>query len=174
MSIVNFLGQPEGKTFEYKRDLSSPKPLLKTLVAFANSAGGQVVIGMADDKTVLGISQPLELGMRLRLIVPFAQVLPTPVQVLKQGAQSEEGSDQVAGQVAGQVADLLRVCINEMSRKELMQALGLAGRDNFEKLYLQPALKQGLIARTIPDKPNSRLQKYTLTNEGKRVMEATK
>ena len=37
--------QPEGKTLEFKRDLSSPQNLLKTLVAFANSAGGRLVIG---------------------------------------------------------------------------------------------------------------------------------
>ena len=30
------LQQPESKTLEFKRDLSSPLPLLKTLVAFAS------------------------------------------------------------------------------------------------------------------------------------------
>jgi len=30
---------PESKTLEFKRDLFSPKPLLKTLVAFANTVG---------------------------------------------------------------------------------------------------------------------------------------
>jgi predicted HTH transcriptional regulator len=34
------LARPEGKTVEYKRDLSSPQPVLRSLVAFANSAGG--------------------------------------------------------------------------------------------------------------------------------------
>jgi len=33
--------QPESKTLEFKRDTSSPKNWLKTLVAFANSAGGR-------------------------------------------------------------------------------------------------------------------------------------
>ncbi|MCE2837763.1 MAG: ATP-binding protein, partial [Cyanobium sp. 49614_E6] len=46
-SIAEFLTTPEGKTFECKRDLSSPQNLLKTLVAFANSAGGLVLIGVA-------------------------------------------------------------------------------------------------------------------------------
>lgn len=34
------LKRPEGKTLEFKRDLSSPDRALKTIVAFANTAGG--------------------------------------------------------------------------------------------------------------------------------------
>ena len=52
------------------------------------------------------------------------------------------------------------------SRKELMDTLSLKGRDNFEKLYLAPALSTGLIERTLPNKPTSRLQKYQLTSKG--------
>ncbi|MDA8154421.1 MAG: helix-turn-helix domain-containing protein [Acidithiobacillus sp.] len=59
------LQQPEGKTLEFKRDLSSPKPLLKTLVAFANSAGGFLVLGVTDDRQVVGIEQPLDEEERL-------------------------------------------------------------------------------------------------------------
>ena len=47
--------QPEGKTQEFKRDLSSPQNLLKTLVAFANSAGGRLVIGVDDARRVVGV-----------------------------------------------------------------------------------------------------------------------
>ena len=43
----------EGKTFELKRDLSSPDGPLRTIAAFANSAGGWLVIGVADDGTVV-------------------------------------------------------------------------------------------------------------------------
>lgn len=45
-----FLQQPEGKALEFKRDLSSPRHVLKTLVAFANSAGGRLVVGLDDDR----------------------------------------------------------------------------------------------------------------------------
>lgn len=51
----------------------------------------------------------------------------------------------VEGQVTGQVKQLLSLCEKEISRKELMESLGLTGRDNFEKLYLHPALNQQLI-----------------------------
>ena len=43
-----------------------------------------------------------------------------------------------------------------------MQKLNLSHRPTFRKNYLNPALTAHLIERTIPDKPNSRLQKYRL------------
>ena len=49
----------EGKTLELKRDLSSPDGPLRTLVAFANSAGGRLVVGVADDGTIVGVDDPL-------------------------------------------------------------------------------------------------------------------
>ena len=42
----------------------------------------------------------------------------------------------------------------------LMKRLGLNSRENFRKNYLSPALEAGLIKRTVPDKPNSRNQRY--------------
>lgn len=66
MSIDNYLQTPEGKCLEFKQDLSSPRNLLKTLVAFANTAGGRVVIGVEDrTRTPLGIANPLEEEERL-------------------------------------------------------------------------------------------------------------
>ena len=53
------LRQPEGKQLEFKRDLSSPRNVLKTLVAFANSAGGRLVIGVDDARQVVGVADPL-------------------------------------------------------------------------------------------------------------------
>ena len=45
MKIEELLTLPEGKTLEYKQDLSSPKNILKTLTAFANTAGGVYLFG---------------------------------------------------------------------------------------------------------------------------------
>ena len=73
---------------------------------------------------------------------------------------------QVTPQVTPQVNELLRVVEGEMSREALQAALGLSDRKSFRERYLQPALADGLIAMTIPDKPNSRLQKYRLTAKG--------
>lgn len=70
---------------------------------------------------------------------------------------------QVTPQVSPQVRRLLEVIQGEMTREELQSALHLQDRKSFRERYLKPALEQGLIEMTIPDKPNSRLQKYRLT-----------
>ena len=48
----------------------------------------------------------------------------------------------------------------ELSAAEIMDRLGLSHRPTFRTNYLNPALDQGLIEMTIPDKPSSRNQKY--------------
>lgn len=54
-----------------------------------------------------------------------------------------------------------------MTRTEMQSKLGLKGQANFRDRYLVPALEAGLIERTIPDKPQSRLQRYRLTERGR-------
>ncbi|MCG7848214.1 MAG: helix-turn-helix domain-containing protein [ANME-2 cluster archaeon] len=65
-SITQLIAMPEGKTLEFKRDISSPKNIVKTLVAFANTAGGCLFIGVEDDsKEVVGVLNPLDEEERL-------------------------------------------------------------------------------------------------------------
>jgi Fic family protein len=71
-----------------------------------------------------------------------------------------------APQVAPQVSELLLAMTGEMSREALQAALGLQDRKSFRERYLKPALDDGLIEMTLPGKPNSRLQKYRLTEQG--------
>jgi Fic family protein len=71
-------------------------------------------------------------------------------------------SPQVAPQVSPQVKRLLETLTGEMSGREIMEVLDLTDRKSFRHRYLAPALDAGLIEMTIPDKPNSHLQKYRL------------
>lgn len=59
----------EGKTLEFKRDLSSPTKPLRTIVAFANSAGGLLVVGVDDDGTVGGVADPLAEEERITSLI---------------------------------------------------------------------------------------------------------
>lgn len=78
---------------------------------------------------------------------------------------------QVAPHVTPQVERLLKAMDGEMTRGELQNVLRLRDRKSFREHYLAPALADSLIEMTIPDKPNSRLQKYRLTNSGRLWLE---
>ena len=74
---------------------------------------------------------------------------------------------QVAPQVTPQVRRLIGILQQgEMSREALQAVLDLQDRKSFRERYLKPALQEGLIEYTLPDKPNSRLQKYRLSEKG--------
>ena len=55
---------------------------------------------------------------------------------------------------------------------EVMTEHGRTNRTKFRIHVLEPALQLGLIEMTIPDRPRSRLQKYRVTEAGRRWLEA--
>lgn len=70
MDLLQLLRRPEGKTLEFKRDLSSPDGVLRTVIAFANTAGGIVLIGVEDrTRDVRGVTDPLSLEERLASLI---------------------------------------------------------------------------------------------------------
>lgn len=58
----------EGASLEFKSGLPGPGKLARTLAAFANSRGGLLLIGVADDRTVVGAPRPQESARELRRI----------------------------------------------------------------------------------------------------------
>ncbi len=74
---------------------------------------------------------------------------------------------QVTPQVTPQVQGLVGILDEAMTREEMQKQLRITNRKYFRENYLKPAIKSGLIEMTIPDKPNSRNQKYRLTQKGK-------
>jgi len=82
-------------------------------------------------------------------------------------AVAELLTPQVAPQATPQVARLLEVMSVSCHGDELQNLLGPAGRKSFRERYLAPALAAGLIEMTFPGSPNSRLQRYRLTEKGR-------
>ena len=62
----------------------------------------------------------------------------------------------------------------EMNRKQIQEALGLKNTKHVRKTYLLPALQDGLIEMTIPDKPRSKYQRYRLTTAGREYLQKSK
>ena len=70
---------------------------------------------------------------------------------------------QVNTQVSAQEARLMKLeafCATARTREELQEFMGIKNRSYFRKAYLNPLLENGRLIMTIPDKPNSKNQKY--------------
>lgn len=65
-------------------------------------------------------------------------------------------------QLSEYIKKLLKVMEYEIpyTSKALMEKLGLKSKEGFRRNYLRPAIDMNLIRMTIPDKPNSRNQRY--------------
>jgi len=67
-----------------------------------------------------------------------------------------------------QLAILLALENRSLSRKEIFAAIKVSGDSRSFKRNIAPLIIDGLIEMTVPDKPNSRLQKYRLTSGGRK------
>lgn len=77
------------------------------------------------------------------------------------GRDSDQDGDQDSDQDKPAIQRLLSALGNDtLSAVELMKRLHLSHKPTFRKNYLHPALEQNRIERTLPDKPNSKNQKY--------------
>ena len=108
-------------------------------------------------------------GDMLIHMAPLAEFVELMLEIIRDsltevtvvGRSTDQHSDQVADQDKTPTERLLYVLSDKtLSATELMDRLGLSHKPTFRKNYLNPALEQNLIERTIPDKPNSRNQKY--------------
>jgi len=82
--IKSLLARDEGKTLEFKESCRSLPKIVQTAVAFANTAGGKIVIGVKDrTKDIVGLSDPLKDEERLAngfadgirpLLIPDVQI----------------------------------------------------------------------------------------------------
>ncbi|QTA80084.1 Schlafen and ATP-dependent DNA helicase domains-containing protein [Desulfonema limicola] len=67
MNIREKLYQPESRKLEFKSRIPAKmNDLLKTITAFANGAGGEIIIGVSDrERTIEGVSEPLQMEERI-------------------------------------------------------------------------------------------------------------
>ena len=91
------------------------------------------------------------------------------------GNQQEEykrraSTGQVQDKLRTDNANIKRLIIvignQELSVKSMMDALELKGRDNFQNLYLKPAISEGYVCLLYPNSPRHPRQKYLLTVKG--------
>ena len=102
---------------------------------------------------------------------PFIEFM---LQTILEQMTKKQETDQVTDQLTDQVKNLLQIVESNKSysRVELMEKLSLKHRVNFYENHLRPVIELGIMEMTIPDKPNSRLQKYRLTPIGLKIKQS--
>ena len=80
-------------------------------------------------------------------------------QVLDEVILQVRRADAETSQYVKKMLSLMEIDVPYTSN-EIMAFLGLKSKENLRKNYLNPAIGLGLVRMTIPDKPNSRNQRY--------------
>ena len=100
-------------------------------------------------------------------VIPLSDAATATVGPTTQDTHQDAPKDthQVAPQdVEQRLVELTEFCSMPRSKREMMDYLGLTDSKNFRERYLVPLLGAGKIGMTIPDKPNSKNQKYKKVN----------
>jgi ATP-dependent DNA helicase RecG len=83
-------------------------------------------------------------------------------------------STRLSAQVTETIKVLLMVEKEPLKREEIMTGIGKLNNTKSVRKYMEPLEEIGWISKTIPDKPNSQLQRYALTTKGKKLLEELK
>lgn len=92
-------------------------------------------------------------------------LLDSLLTALRETYDTDQVGDQLTDQVKALLLTLAKAAV-PLSTADCLKRLKLSHRPTFRKNYLHPAIGSGLVEPTIPDKPNSRLQKFRLTPGG--------
>lgn len=96
-----------------------------------------------------GIPQFVE-GDVFKTVIP-----PNETATMKSGPKA---SDQVGSDAV--VEKILEFCKTARTKKEISEHIGYKNLTYMTRTYIKPLLEKGKLAYTIPEKPQSRLQKY--------------
>ena len=84
---------------------------------------------------------------------------------------SSLGQAGVQAESADRDTSMLRACVEgPVTSRELQVSAGYSGRIRPFERRLEHLLREGLLERTVPDKPRSPLQKYRLTDKGRAAL----
>ncbi len=154
LKIMERRGSGFKKIFEdYLKNFQNPAartPSLESRPTYFRITLPNLIYGFGDDQlaTLTNFAPPV--------MTPVATPVVTPV-VTPVARPSESLVDEVQRKV------LLVLHENPLSTAELSAVVGISQPKNLRRRYLRLLLDMELIEYTIPQKPNSRLQKYRLT-----------
>ena len=76
--LRNLVANGEGHTLEFKRKAAFPEKIIREMIAFANTSGGILLVGVGDDGSIPGLKYPDDeshvISQALTKIKPFLDV----------------------------------------------------------------------------------------------------
>ena len=97
----------------------------------------------------------------------LSRVTKSEQPVTKSSHQVESPSREVGNPDDHRITILSLLNDVEMTRTDLLSRLRLSNETRNVRRHLDPLIEAGLVERTIPDKPTSRLQRYRITDAGR-------
>ncbi|MDP2040743.1 MAG: ATP-binding protein [Algoriphagus sp.] len=92
--IKNLIKQKEGEKLDFKLKITSKEKIAKTLSALSNSQGGFIVVGMSDQKKIIGIDPEEERYMieasNEEYCIPSASLIIDEIKVFHEKFPSTE------------------------------------------------------------------------------------
>lgn len=83
--LRNLVAQGEGTMLEFKRKASFPEKVVREMIAFANTSGGTLLVGIGDDGSIPGLKYPEEesftIQRELKKVKPLIEVTETFIPV---------------------------------------------------------------------------------------------
>ena len=169
LSIWNDGGLPDGMTMEMLNTVHPSRPRNRLLAEVAFKGGFIDAWGRGISKITEACSAA---GLPAPVLQEYAGGFMSELRLPETATQvTPEVTPEVAPEVTPEVLRMLAVLDGELTRTQIQEKLGLTDEKHFRQNYQQVAVRLDLIEMTIPDKPNSRLQKYRLTGKGRQVLE---
>jgi predicted HTH transcriptional regulator len=98
--IKGLLKQKEGEKLDFKLKITSKEKIAKTLSALANTQGGYIVIGMSDNKKIIGIDPEEERYMieaaNEEFCKPSVSMILDEIKVYNDKFQLEEKESEIS------------------------------------------------------------------------------
>lgn len=133
------------RTLYYSKDMESFATGLKRIKDACDKAGCKVEFETSDDGFI---------------VVFYRHGTQKLSDTAQKTAQEGATTAQKTFQKEEKINALLEYCKEPRNRDEMMKFLGIKHRTTFRSNYLNPLLNAGKIAMTIPEKPQSKNQKF--------------
>ena len=119
--LKRVVAQGEGLHLEFKRKAAFPEKIVREMIAFANTKGGVLLVGIADDKTIPGLKYPED----------ESHVIREALKKCKPALQFKETFIAV-----GNARTVIQYNIPESKRKPHYQIIGL-GKESYVRVHDQ-------------------------------------